>query len=87
MLKLKRIRKLLYAGLGQAAGLALLLPPQAPSKVREAGAVVIALASLFGVYQSRNAPQPQVAPTLFAHRPGSGFGASSEGGKSEPPRE
>lgn len=69
MAKLKRIRKLLYAGLSQAAGLALLLPPQAPSKVREVGAVVIALASLFGVYQAKNAPPPQVAPTLFARRP------------------
>jgi hypothetical protein len=54
MAKLKRVRKLLFAAVGFAASLAVLLPPQAPSKMREGAAVVIALATLLGVYQVRN---------------------------------
>jgi hypothetical protein len=67
MAKLKRVRKLLFAAVGFAASLAVLLPPQAPSKMREGAAVVIALATLLGVYQARNAPPP-APPTLFARR-------------------
>jgi hypothetical protein len=65
--RIKRIRKLLYAALGFAVTLAVLIPPEAPGWMREAAAVAIALASLFGVYKATNAPQPS-AEGLLAKR-------------------
>jgi hypothetical protein len=62
--RIKRIRKLLYGTLGAAAALALLIPPEAPGKLNEFGAVVLALAGLFGVYKATNAPQPSARGLL-----------------------
>jgi hypothetical protein len=65
--KLKRIRKLLYATIGFGVTLAVLIPPEAPGKLNEAAAVVLALGALVGVYKARNAPPPS-AEGLLARR-------------------
>jgi hypothetical protein len=67
MTRLKRVRKLLYGALGFAVALAVLIPPEAPGKLNEIAAVAIALASLFGVYQAKNAAPPS-AEALLAQR-------------------
>jgi hypothetical protein len=65
--RLKRIRKLLYAALGFAVALAVLIPPEAPGWMHEAGAAAVAIGALFGVYKAKNAPQPS-AEGLLAKR-------------------
>jgi hypothetical protein len=65
--KLKRIRKLLYAAIGFGVALAVLIPPEAPGKLNEAAAVVLALGALVGVYRAKNAPAPS-AEALLARR-------------------
>lgn len=65
--RIKRIRKLLYATLGVAVALALLIPPQAPGKLNEIAAAVLAVGALVGVYKAKNAP-PASAEGLLPRR-------------------
>jgi hypothetical protein len=67
MNRLKRIRKLLYAAAGVAVALALLIPPEAPGKLNEIAAAVLAVGALVGVYKAKNAPPPS-AEALLARR-------------------
>jgi hypothetical protein len=65
--RIKRIRKLLYATIGFGVALAVLIPPEAPGKLNEAAAVVLAVGALVGVYRAKNAPAPS-AEGLLAKR-------------------
>jgi hypothetical protein len=67
MTRLKRVRKLLYGAIGFGVALAVLIPPEAPGKLNEIAAVVLAVGALVGVYKAKNAP-PASAEALLAQR-------------------